>query len=124
MSRLGTSSSLRPRCLERSACHSAFSITRSVVCCCVALELMPAMTGSASAFAASCAFSLSAASFVLVTALMNLTKRSPYRSGGMADICDSVFASPLKKCSIRLTTEYCSALVLRYHVLSRTNLRE
>jgi hypothetical protein len=44
------------------------------------------MTGSFSAFAASCAFSLSAASLVLVTALMNLTNRSPYRSGGMADI--------------------------------------
>lgn len=106
MSRFGTSSSLRPRCLERSACHSAFSMTRSVVCCCDASELIPVMMGSFSTRAASCCFSRSAASFVLVTPLMNLTKRSPYRSGGMADICDSVFARPLMKCSIRLMTEY------------------
>jgi hypothetical protein len=32
--------------------------------------------------------------------------RSPYRSGGMADICDSVLAMPLKKCSMRLMNEY------------------
>ena len=77
MSRLGTSSSLRPRCLDRSACHSAFSMTRSVECCCDAFELMPAMTGSISAFAASCCFSRSAASLVLVTPLINFTNRSP-----------------------------------------------
>jgi hypothetical protein len=112
ISRSVTLSSLRPRCLERSACHSAFSMTRSVMCCCDASELMPVMIGSFSARAASCAFSRSAASLVLVTPLMNLTNRSPYRSGGMADICDSVLARPLMKCSIRLITEYCGSLAI------------
>jgi hypothetical protein len=86
MSRLGTSFSLRPRCLDRSAWCSAFSSTRSVECCSEADWLIPEMIGSASAFAASCRFSRSAASLVFVTPLMNLTKRSPYRSGGMAEI--------------------------------------
>jgi hypothetical protein len=116
MSRLGTSSSLRPRCLERSACHSAFSKTRSVVCCCDASELIPAMTGSFLACAVSFCFSRSAASFVLVTPLINLTKRSPYLSGGIADICDSVFARPLIKCSMRLITEYCNMLALCWKI--------
>jgi hypothetical protein len=80
------------------------------------------MTGSISAFAASLCFSLSAASFVFVTALMNLTNRSPYRSGGMADICDSVFARPLKKCSMRFTSEYYGSLAFHRYTLSRINL--
>jgi hypothetical protein len=112
ISRSAMLSSLRPRCLERSACHSAFSMTRSVKCCCDASALMPVMIGSFSARAASCAFSRSAASFVLVTPLMNLTNRSPYRSGGIADICDSVFARPLMKCSMRLMTEYYNSLAV------------
>jgi hypothetical protein len=110
MSRSGTLSSLRPRCLDLSACISAFSMTRSVECCCEELELIPDITGSAPVFAASFCFSRSAASFVLVTPLMNLTKRSPYRSGGMAEIWDSVFAIPLIKCSMRLMREYYRAL--------------
>jgi hypothetical protein len=52
ISRSGTLSSLRPRCLERSACNSAFSKTRSVECCWDELELMPEMTGSFSGCAA------------------------------------------------------------------------
>lgn len=63
--------------------------------------------------AASCCFSRSVASLVLVTPLMNLTNRSPYRSGGIAEICDSVFAMPLMKCSMRLISEYYSVLALK-----------
>ena len=66
----------------------------------------PSSESSLSSFMVSSCFSRMAASLVFVTALMNLINRSPYRSGGIADIWDSVFAMPLIKCSMRLTSEY------------------
>lgn len=84
--RSGTSSSVSPLCRERSACSSAFSMTVPVasLSCCVTFT--PLSWGPFAALAASSRFSRSAASRVFVTALMNFTKRSPYRSGGMAEI--------------------------------------
>lgn len=87
------------------ACFSAFWITLSVEC------LENEKLGCRSVWMEPSIWSVlldsrSACSFVFVRPVMNLTKRSPYSSGGIGDIWDLLFDMPFHKCSALLMKPY------------------